>query len=130
MNPAPKRRWFAFSLRTVFAAVTVFACLVGWIVYNLNWIRQRHHEFSITAVGIWRLPDWNSKAPGMLWLFGEESHSLIGVYFEDPHAPTPQEEAEAERRTRMFPEAKVDVRTPLWSEGRQWRKLDPARVAK
>ena len=27
MTPAPKRRWFAFSLRTLFVVVTVFAVL-------------------------------------------------------------------------------------------------------
>jgi hypothetical protein len=30
MTPAPKRRWFQFSLRTMFVVVTVFACWLGW----------------------------------------------------------------------------------------------------
>jgi len=35
---SPKRRWFRFSLRTLFVVVTVFAC---WLGYEMNWIRQR-----------------------------------------------------------------------------------------
>jgi hypothetical protein len=38
MTPLPKRRWFAFSLRTLFVVVTLVAC---WLGYELNWIRQR-----------------------------------------------------------------------------------------
>jgi len=38
LTPAPKRRWFRWSLRTMFVVVTV----CGWIGYQLNWIRQRH----------------------------------------------------------------------------------------
>jgi hypothetical protein len=38
MTPAPKRRWFQWSLRTLFVVVTVFAC---WLGYELNSIRQR-----------------------------------------------------------------------------------------
>jgi hypothetical protein len=55
-------------------------------------------------------------------MFGEIGHPTVGIYFEDPHNPTPEEDAEACRLTRMFPEATPDIRTPLWSEGRQWRK--------
>jgi hypothetical protein len=115
-------RRYRFSLRTLFVVMTLFACLIGWIAYNLNWIRQRHNYLSVTSVGIWRLPSWNSKAPGTLWMFGEESFGSIGVYFEDPHAPTPQEEAEAIRLVEMFPECRVQIRTPIWSEGREWRR--------
>jgi hypothetical protein len=38
MTPAPKGRWFRFSLRTLFVVVTVFGC---WMGYEVNWIRQR-----------------------------------------------------------------------------------------
>ena len=33
------RRWFRFSLRTLFVAVTVF-CV--WVGYQCNWVRERH----------------------------------------------------------------------------------------
>jgi hypothetical protein len=35
---APNRRWFQWSLRTLFVVVTVFGC---WLGYEFNWIRQR-----------------------------------------------------------------------------------------
>ena len=35
----PYRRWFRFSLRTMFVLVAVFGC---WLGYEMNWIRQRH----------------------------------------------------------------------------------------
>lgn len=41
MTTAPKHRWFAFSLRTLFVVVTVVGIGLGWVVYQLNWIRQR-----------------------------------------------------------------------------------------
>jgi hypothetical protein len=38
MTSAPKRRWFRFSLRTLFVVVTVIACWLGW---NVHVVRQR-----------------------------------------------------------------------------------------
>ena len=35
-----ERRWFRFSLRTLFAAVTVFALLFGWIGWNVWQVRS------------------------------------------------------------------------------------------
>jgi hypothetical protein len=37
-EPKPKRRWFRFSLRTLFLVVTV-ACL--WLGYQIHWIHER-----------------------------------------------------------------------------------------
>jgi hypothetical protein len=42
---APKRRW-SFSLRTLFVVVTLFCCIVGWVSYQLNWIRERENRLS------------------------------------------------------------------------------------
>jgi hypothetical protein len=51
---APRRRWFAFSLRALFVVVTVFGC---WLGYQLNWIRERHEALSTgtarEAGGLW-----------------------------------------------------------------------------
>src|SRR5437667_201271 len=38
MTPAPNRRWFRYSLRTLFAVVTVFGV---WLDRELNIVRQR-----------------------------------------------------------------------------------------
>ena len=38
-HPTPThRRWFQFSLRTLFVVVTIFAIWLGW---GLNWARER-----------------------------------------------------------------------------------------
>ena len=39
MIPAPNRRWFRFSLRTMFVVVTLVGC---WLGNSLIWIKQRH----------------------------------------------------------------------------------------
>jgi hypothetical protein len=36
-----RRRWFQFSLSTLFVLVTVLAVFLAWLAYNLNWIAQR-----------------------------------------------------------------------------------------
>jgi hypothetical protein len=38
MTCAPQRRWFRFSLRTLFVVVTVIACWLGW---NVQIVRRR-----------------------------------------------------------------------------------------
>jgi hypothetical protein len=40
--PAHSRRWFAFRLRALFVVVAVLALPLGWVAYQLEWIRQRH----------------------------------------------------------------------------------------
>ena len=38
-----RRRWFRFSLRTLFVVLTVLCFVLGgWVAYQLNWISQRH----------------------------------------------------------------------------------------
>jgi hypothetical protein len=37
----PRRRWYQFSLRTMFVLVTVACVVLAWVGYSLNWIRQR-----------------------------------------------------------------------------------------
>jgi hypothetical protein len=37
----PKRRWFPFSLRTMFVLVTVFCVFLGWLIVQLQWIKNR-----------------------------------------------------------------------------------------
>jgi hypothetical protein len=64
--PKPRRRWFSYSLRTMFVAMTVMGI---FLAYDINWIRQRH-EFLRTT----RQPDnlfEAGPAPIMLRLLGE-----------------------------------------------------------
>src|SRR5262245_27202765 len=63
----PKRRWFRFSLRTLFILIALIAC---WLAYSVHWIKQRHaylseHPDTVLA------PDPRdsiASAPGLLWL--------------------------------------------------------------
>ncbi len=94
MTLAPKRRWFRFSLRTLFVVVTVFGI---WLGYELNWIRERHAIIErctgVNPTFPGRPPVYISNpspaAPGMLWIFGERGYCLLtlGFYADDPQRP-------------------------------------------
>lgn len=49
MKPAPKRRWFRFSLRTLFVTVTAVAILTSWLVWN--WVKVRERERLLESLG-------------------------------------------------------------------------------
>ena len=72
--PAPKRRWFRFSLRMLFTIVTVFAC---WLGYELNWLRQRHRVLDDHLVVHNDRFYEEDLAPGWLWLFGEQAYDEL-----------------------------------------------------
>jgi hypothetical protein len=99
----PDRRWFRFSLRTLFAVVTVFCIVGGWAAYQLNWIRERQaFRESGKIVYAWGT-NHGPDAPGMLWMFGEtgESGLRLDVAPDDP---------ELKRAQAMFPEAIITSR--------------------
>jgi hypothetical protein len=55
MTPAPKRRWFRFSLRTLFVVVTTFVVIsafVWWVEWNMAQVR--HREQMLTKPPIFR----------------------------------------------------------------------------
>lgn len=91
--PSPACCRLSFSLRTLFAAVTVTAFGLGWAGYQLNWIRRRHALFDgpiptdqvyfsygyVTAV-----ENGDTLAPWQLRLFGEPGCPRIyAAYHED-----------------------------------------------
>jgi len=90
-----------YSLRTLLIAITVFAVWLGWVDYQLNWIRQRHRFLAEKQIGRVTMighphgyvpPD----CPLSLRIFGERRCKAIVVAQED----------EAEARS-LFPEAEV-----------------------
>ncbi len=97
------RRWFRFILRALFVVVTVVGMLAGWVVYQLNWIRERHNG-AIDAT-LWRLPNLSSTAPWPHWLFGEQGSSEIILW----QTTWGREVANGKRFELLFPEAEVSI---------------------
>ena len=112
--PATRRRWFRFTLRTLFVVVTLVACCLG---YQLNWIGERHslidasqqtgvdpeYETITQPLGFPALPVRveTKDAPWPLRWLGER-----GVYTLNIRDDMPK--AEVERIRALFPEAEID----------------------
>lgn len=95
-KPTP-RRWFRFSLRTLFLIVTI---LCVWIGYQLNWIRQRHAYFQRPFRTFSdREVLTKSEAPFPLGLFGEYGIVQIWVHTDE----------EKRIAKKLFPEAKISL---------------------
>ncbi len=89
----------SFGLRTIFILVTLAAAVLGWVAYQLNWIRDRHHFLAQHAL---RTTTANIHfAPSSLWLFGEQGVCWITV--TDPSS--------LDYGRRLFPEAQFAVWT-------------------
>jgi hypothetical protein len=117
MTPAPNRRWFRFSLRTLFVVVTILGC---WLAYEFNWIRQRR---AVVAES----PKWlayegedigpmaQPLAPGLLWLLGEKGYAGVNMVvivdeLDDTLVdswPPDDIKSELQRVEKLFPEAMV-----------------------
>jgi hypothetical protein len=110
---APKRRWFRFSLRTMFVVVTVLAI---WLGYHINWARQRRDALSsgrftgdrVLATGMAPALPKMVTAPGLLWLLGEPGYVSIVMAVPErvPLKLTAAEQSEFDRVARLFPEAR------------------------
>jgi hypothetical protein len=89
--PKTKRRWYQFSLRTMFVLVVVVSIPMAWVGFQFNWIRQRRQWLrghAHTTV------DPPTPIPASLAIFGETGVQSTWYF--------PGEEAEARR---LFPEA-------------------------
>lgn len=47
MPSPPRRRWFQFNLRAMFFVVTALSFCLGWLGWELNYIRQRREMVSL-----------------------------------------------------------------------------------
>ena len=102
----PNRRWFRFSLRTLFVLVTLFGC---WLAYQLNWIRERHNAPVLAGIStaIEATPAGPKEVtiehdpPWPLAWFGERGYSALAV--DESYG-----EQEIERIRKLFPEADVE----------------------
>ena len=92
----PKRRWFRFSLRTLFVMVTMFALALG---YQLNWIRNRHEFLKLPKVVQLNRPPPGTSAPVLLRILNESGVSIVEV----------DGKAERDRAQELFPEAEIII---------------------
>ncbi len=110
MTITPQRRW-SFSLRTLFVVVTLLGLVAGWVVYQLNWIRQRRQAVETGEVGLVLLPSAFSAPlypkpqlpPWTLRLFGEQTLNAQGLV----SAPGISD-SDLRRLRALFPELQVD----------------------
>jgi hypothetical protein len=117
MTPAPKRRWFRWSLRTMFVVALLVACGFG---YPLNWIRQRHAlieapertgveaEYGVAIVPMslraTARVETNAAPWPLRWL-GERGVSTLYVRDDMP-------DPEVARIRALFPEAEIERVSP------------------
>lgn len=119
---AKSRRGFRFGLRTMFVAVTLFAC---WLGYQVNWIHQRNNFLAeqrerFAAFGELDNYDVNERflenrygksttqAPAGLWLLGERGHVEIRIMVIDEDPPKEFSAYEdCGRGQHLFPESRI-----------------------
>ena len=94
MDKPKPRRWFRFSLRTMFVLVTV-VCV--WLGYQLNWIRERREVLSSGEVAVLHRLNSEGGAPRSLWLFGERGYSILAC----------SKNVDKEAIERLFPESTI-----------------------
>jgi hypothetical protein len=81
-------------------AITLIGVAMGWVVYQLDWIRQRH-QFLAKYGGQRHDPQFDHmqiypRAPWPLGFFGEHGYGFIG-----------EPESQTVRAHELFPEASL-----------------------
>jgi hypothetical protein len=107
-DPRPKRRWFRFSMRTLFAVVTVVCVWVGW---NVNAVRTRQSMrkdieasggiFSSVGGNISKVRDGDQNWKPTLIRRALGDSAAFGIFFNRFTTP------EDIQRSGYFPEAQV-----------------------
>jgi hypothetical protein len=127
MTAVAPRRWLRFSLRSLFIALTILAC---WLGYQLNWIRQRREFYAkneadmLQHCGSTMIGVQYGKAPGLLWLFGESAKPLIVLHVEgnSPEALTPADLERIRQARLLFPETRGDFGI---AHDKKWAAMAP-----
>lgn len=106
MTPAAKRRWFRLSLRTLFVLVTAMACCIGWVIDQLNWIRQRREllerdNVAIPILDFLTLNEWNYPPWPLGWFGAPAANAPVFCL------PAETSDDELARVQALFPEATV-----------------------
>jgi hypothetical protein len=135
--PKPRRRWFRYSLRTMFVVVTILSVPLGFVAYQLNWIQNRNRElqldkywptdgpegehpsnvsYAFAYLDYFTLTPGTQRpaAPELLGMFGERGYAEVDIAFNvgdmkngKERQLTLEELKEVERVKRLFPEAEV-----------------------
>jgi hypothetical protein len=115
MTPAPKRRWFRYSLRTLFVVVTAVCCWLGWQAKMVNDRRAMRNDIeesggkfpSFLSGNIEPIQEGDQSfalSSIRRWLGDEE---LPAIYF--PRRPASAIDI---ARARYFPEATAFINGP------------------
>lgn len=102
-------RWLKprFSLRTLFALVTIVAVVIWWVCMQLNWIQRRHaageqvgYPTLVSFAASERLHPKSQQRPSWpLQLLGEEAVPVLHCH--------PGSAVKAEELCNLFPEADI-----------------------
>jgi hypothetical protein len=95
MSVKPKRRWYQFSLRTMFVGVTLVCAVSSWVAYTLNWKKQRWE--ALRSGVIVPNPYADRSAPIALWPFETLDY---GWY-------TLKDASREAEMKRLFPEGRI-----------------------
>jgi hypothetical protein len=87
-----------FSLRTLLVAIALLSIPMGWLAYQLSWIRQRHEFLQRPIAIVWNGPVRIADCPWSLALFGERASNIVF---------TPRSTSDEARQ--LFPEATIEI---------------------
>jgi hypothetical protein len=111
MSTAPRRRWFRFSLRTLFLLVALIAAPLAWLGVQLKWIHDRHEAAAWASdhQSAGPFPQKTTPAPWSIRILGESD----GLRSMDVCAFTPEDREQVAKLERLFPERKISIRNAL-----------------
>jgi len=94
-----QRRWYQFSLRTLFVVITLFGIWLGWQLYwfktRHDWLEEKNYLAAFPGTGLRKVPHPHL----LIALFHQEAISQILLRNAS--------EAEIAKVRRLFPEAEV-----------------------
>jgi len=104
------RRWFTFSLRTLFVIVTILGASVGWLVVQFKWMRERNQPPPVILgeTQCWIAGGELGEAPWSLRPFRATGYKK--VFVQTLLRSTEQGRSEAMEHVKsLFPEADVSM---------------------
>jgi len=111
MTAAPKSRWFAFRLRTLFIATALFACWLGWVAHQVR-EREKFAQFLEDS------PEHQDSTMAIMAVLGSQAENIPIVWRWLGAKPvlsilrTNVTETDYRRAQQLFPEAIVEFYPP------------------